>query len=70
MPGIIVEEHRKNRWAIAKLRKQGLEYYPIMVRDNYSEKVYQMFPSLSGILAIASAGIALKCPDQEDFYVV
>ena len=70
MPGVIVEEHRKNRWAIAKLRKQGLEYYSITIRDSSREKEFIFFPSLSGILAIASVGIALKCPDQEDFYIL
>lgn len=75
MPGVIVQEHLKNRWAICKLKKQGLECYPITVKDSYSSKKYTFFPSLSGILAIASAGVALKCPDNEcpdneEFWVV
>lgn len=72
MPGVIVKEHSKNRWAIAKLKKQGLDCYPILVSDYSSPKSieYTFFPSLSGILAIASAGVALKCPDNEDFYII
>lgn len=72
MPGVIVKEHGKNKWAIAKLKKQGLDCYPIQVSDYSSPKPeeYTFFPSLSGILAIAQAGFALRCPDNEDFYVV
>lgn len=72
IPGVIVSETAKNRWAIVRLRKQGLDCYPISVSsyDCSSPKQYTFFPSLSGILAIASAGVALKCPDDEDFWVV
>ncbi|MGB7439444.1 MAG: type I-D CRISPR-associated helicase Cas3' [Coleofasciculaceae cyanobacterium] len=72
IPGVIVSETAKNRWAIVRLRKQGLEYYPIFVSsyDSPSPKQYTFFPSLSGILAIASAGVALKCPDDEEFWVI
>ena len=72
IPGVIVSETAKNRWAIIRLRKQGLECYPIYVSayDSPIPKQYTFFPSLSGILAIATAGIALKCPDEEDFYIV
>jgi CRISPR-associated endonuclease/helicase Cas3 len=72
IPGVVVSETAKNRWAIVRLRKQGLESYPIYVSayDSPMPKQYTFFPSLSGILAIASAGIALKCPDEEDFYIV
>ena len=72
IPGIIVSETAKNRWAIVRLRKQGLECYPIYVSsyDCPSPKQYTFFPSLSGILAIASAGVVLKCPDEEDFWVI
>jgi CRISPR-associated endonuclease/helicase Cas3 len=71
MPGVIVREHRKNRWAICKLKKQGVESYPITVKDSFAnEQEYTFFPSLSGILAIASAGITLKCPDNQEFWVV
>ncbi|MGK7883355.1 MAG: type I-D CRISPR-associated helicase Cas3' [Crocosphaera sp.] len=72
IPGVIVKEHGKNKWAIIKLLKQGLECYPIKVSDYSSPKseCYKFFPSLSGILAIAQAGFALKCPDDEDFYIV
>lgn len=72
IPGVIVSETAKNRWAIVKLKKQGLECYPMYVSsyDSPLTKQYTFFPSLSGILAIASAGIALKCPDEEDFYIV
>ncbi|WP_416676812.1 type I-D CRISPR-associated helicase Cas3' [Egbenema bharatensis] len=72
IPGVIVSETAKNRWAIVRLRKQGLESYPIYV-SSYTfptPKQYTFFPSLSGILAIASAGVALKCPDEEEFYIV
>jgi len=72
IPGVIVSETAKNRWAIVRLRKQGLECYPIYVSsyDYPSPKQYTFFPSLSGILAIASAGVALKCPDDEEFWVI
>jgi len=70
IPGVIVSESAKNRWAIVKLKKQGLSCYPIKVSDCFDSKEYLFFPSLSGILAIVSAGIALKCPDEEDFYIV
>jgi CRISPR-associated endonuclease/helicase Cas3 len=72
IPGVIVSETAKNRWAIVRLRKQGLECYPIYVSsyDSPSPKQYTFFPSLSGILAIASAGVALKCPDDEEFWVI
>jgi CRISPR-associated endonuclease/helicase Cas3 len=72
IPGVIVSETAKNRWAIVRLRKQGLECYPIYVSsyDSPSPNQYTFFPSLSGILAIASAGVALKCPDDEEFWVI
>ncbi|MEG4799835.1 type I-D CRISPR-associated helicase Cas3' [Microcoleus sp. ARI1-B5] len=70
MPGVIVQEHRKNRWAILKLKKQGVQCYSITVKDSFAAKEYTFFPSLSGILAIASAGIALKCPDNQEFWVI
>jgi CRISPR-associated endonuclease/helicase Cas3 len=71
IPGVVVKEHSKNRWAIIKLRKQGLECYPIHVSgyDSSSPKEYLFFPSLSGILAIAAAGISLQSPDTEEFWV-
>lgn len=72
IPGVIVSETAKNRWAIVRLRKQGLECYPIFVSsyDFPAPKQYTFFPSLSGILAIASAGVPLKCPDDEEFWVI
>ncbi|MFP5269747.1 type I-D CRISPR-associated helicase Cas3' [Coleofasciculus sp.] len=72
IPGVIVAETAKNRWAIMRLRKQGLECYPIFVSsyESPAPKQYTFFPSLSGILAIAAAGVALKCPDEEDFWVI
>lgn len=71
IPGVVVKEHSKNRWTIIKLRKQGLECYPMHVSgyDSPKPKEYLLFPSLSGILAIAAAGIALQCPDNEEFSV-
>ncbi|MGG6293637.1 type I-D CRISPR-associated helicase Cas3' [Leptolyngbya sp. AN02str] len=70
IPGLVVSESGKNCWAIARLRKQGIERYSIKVSDGFKDDNYLFFPSLSGILAIASAGVALKCPDEEDFWVV
>ncbi len=72
IPGVIVPETAKNRWAIVRLQRQGLECYPIEISAYNSplSKQYKFFPSLSGILAIASAGFALKCPDEEEFYIV
>jgi CRISPR-associated endonuclease/helicase Cas3 len=71
IPGIVVKEHAKNRWPIIKLRKQGLECYPIHVSGygSASPKEYLFFPSLSGILAIAAAGVSLQSPDNEEFWV-
>lgn len=69
IPGVVVSESSKNRWAIAKLKKQGLESYTIKVSDCFNTKDYLFFPSLSGILAIAAAGFALKCPDDQDFWI-
>ena len=71
IPGVVVKEHSGNRWAIIKLRKQGLECYPIHVSgyDSPTPKEYLFFPSLSGILAIAAAGVALQSPDNEEFWV-
>ncbi|MCW6035627.1 type I-D CRISPR-associated helicase Cas3' [Spirulina subsalsa FACHB-351] len=71
IPSVIVKEHRKNRWAISKLKKQGLGCYPVEVSDYHTIKPqkYLLFPSLSGILAIAQAGFALKCPDDAEFWV-
>lgn len=71
MPGVIVKEHRRNRWAICKLQKQGLTSYPITVEDVWGDTAtYCFFPSLDGILAIAAAGFALKCPDNEEFWCI
>ncbi|MBK4732183.1 type I-D CRISPR-associated helicase Cas3' [Oxynema sp. CENA135] len=71
MPGVIVQENRRNRWAICKLQKQGLGSYPITVEDDFGETAtYTFFPSLDGILAIAAAGFALKCPDNEEFWCI
>ncbi|MFB2921563.1 MULTISPECIES: hypothetical protein [Aerosakkonema] len=72
IPGVIVSKNAKNCCEIARLTKQELKCYPIHVSsyDSPSSKQYTFFPSLSGILAIASAGVALKCPDEEDFYIV
>jgi CRISPR-associated endonuclease/helicase Cas3 len=72
IPGVIVSETAKNSWALVRLRRQGLECYPIYVSDYTSAKPkeYKIFPSLSGILAIASAGVALQCPDDEEFWVI
>lgn len=72
IPGVVIKEHRTNRWAIIKLKKLGLDCYPILVSspDHVKDKEFLFFPSLSGILAIASAGIALKSPDNEEFWVV
>lgn len=71
IPGVVVAESAKNRWAIVRLKRQGLECYPMDV-FSYTQpapKRYTFFPSLSGILAISSAGIALKCPDEEEFWI-
>jgi CRISPR-associated endonuclease/helicase Cas3 len=71
IPGVIVAEGSKNSWAIARLKKQGLECYPIFVSSytSHSPEQYLFFPSLSGILALAAAGVALKCPDEESWVV-
>lgn len=70
VPGVIFKEYGQNKWTICKLKRQGLECYPIYVSDkSLSSKEYLFFPSLSGILAIAAAGVALQSPDNEEFWV-
>lgn len=71
VPGMVVKEHGANQWAIAKLKKLGLECYPIRVSSLSSSRTedYTFFPSLSGILAIATAGVALKSPDNSEFWI-
>lgn len=71
IPGVVIKENSGNRWAIIKLKKQGLECYPIYVSgcDSSTPKEYLFFPSLSGLLAIATAGVALQSPDNEEFWV-
>ncbi|QQE67647.1 type I-D CRISPR-associated helicase Cas3' (plasmid) [Leptolyngbya sp. BL0902] len=71
IPGVIVKEHGQAKWAIIKLKRQGLDCYPIHVssHDSPSSKEYLFFPSLSGILALAAAGVALQSPDNEEFWV-
>ena len=72
IPGVVVKEHRNNRWAIIKLRKMGLSFYPMKVSalDTLDSAEYTFFPTLDGILALASAGMALKSPDDDEFWVV
>ncbi len=71
IPGVIIEENRQNQWAVVKLKRLGLDCYPVIVSSlSDKDKKFTFFPSLSGILAIASAGVALKSPDNEDFWVV
>lgn len=71
IPGIIIKEGSRNRWQIIKLRKQGLESYPIEVSDfsHSKSQEYLFLPSLSGILAIATAGVSLQTPDEEEFWI-
>ena len=71
IPGVVIKEHHKNRWAIIKLKKLGLDCYPILVSSPHgaNDREFLFFPSLSGILAIAQAGVALKSPDNEEFWV-
>ena len=71
IPGVVIKEHSRNRWAITKLQKLGLDCYPIFISSlNGGEEEFKFFPSLSGILAIASAGVALKSPDNQEFWHV
>lgn len=72
IPGVIVSENAKKSWALVRLRRQGLQCYSIYVSDYTSvkPKEYKFFPSLSGILALASAGVTLQCPDDEEFWVI
>ncbi|MGB3515943.1 MAG: type I-D CRISPR-associated helicase Cas3' [Elainellaceae cyanobacterium] len=69
IPGVVISKSAQNSWAVARLRKQGLDCYPIRVSDSSTSKDYLFFPSLAGILAIASAGIRLKCTDDEEFWI-
>lgn len=72
IPGVIIKENAGNRWTIIKLKKQGLDCYPIHVSalDSSNSKEYLFFPSLSGILTIAAAGVSLQSPENEEFWVV
>lgn len=71
VPGVIIKESGQKKWTVIKLKKQGLECYPIHVSgyDSPSPKEYLFFSSLSGILAIAAAGVSLQSPDNEEFWV-
>ncbi len=69
IPGVIFQENRQNRWIVYQLKQQGLSSYPIAVSDCGGKKAdYTFMTGLSGILAIASAGVRLRCPDNESFY--
>ncbi|NCQ99748.1 MAG: type I-D CRISPR-associated helicase Cas3' [Microcystis aeruginosa L211-101] len=68
--GVIVST-QENQGTIIQLRKQGLTIFPMYVHfaEQPRPKEFTFFPSLSGILAIASSGRRLKLPDGEDFYI-
>lgn len=68
LPGVIIST-TVNQGLIIGLRKQGIMSYPITVSSNDLEKEHTLFPGLSGILAIAMAGVKIKLPDDEDFYI-
>lgn len=73
MPGVIIQEHGKNRWALIRLKKEGnLPSYSIYIADregNMAKGNYYFLPNLAGIFAIATAGQVLKCPDGEDYFI-
>ena len=71
IPGVIIKERGQTKWVTIKLKRQGLNCYPIYVSgfDSLNPKEYLFFPSLAGILAIASAGIRLQSPDADEFWV-
>lgn len=71
IPGVIIPT-KANQWVIIRLNQQGITSYPIHISclDLPKPKEYNFFPSLDGIMAIALNGIHLKCPDDEDFYIV
>lgn len=64
--GVIVSTAH-NQGLIINLRKQGIISYPIKVSCDDFEKDYTFFPSLSGILAMAIAGVKLRLIDNQDF---
>lgn len=68
IPGVIIAT-AVNQGIIIQLRKQGVSSYPMIVSCNDFERECTFFPNLSGILAIATSGVKLKLPDEENFYI-
>ncbi|MCT7955838.1 type I-D CRISPR-associated helicase Cas3' [Laspinema palackyanum] len=68
-PGVIICP-LKNGGPLYRLRQARIESFPITLNCNDGEKDYEFFPGLSGILALATEGVKLRLPDEQDFYCV
>jgi CRISPR-associated endonuclease/helicase Cas3 len=68
LPGVVVSE-TANQGVIFRLRKQGIESFPISVTCDDAKKQYRIFPGLSGIMTAAMNGIKIRLVDEEEFWI-
>jgi CRISPR-associated endonuclease/helicase Cas3 len=68
LPGVVVSE-TANQGVIFRLRKQGIESFPISVTCDESKKNYRIFPGLAGIMTAAMNGIQIRLMDEEEFWI-
>ena len=68
LPGVVVSE-TANQGAIFRLRKQGIESFPILVACEDAKKNYRIFPGLAGIMTAAMNGIKIRLMDEEEFWI-
>jgi CRISPR-associated endonuclease/helicase Cas3 len=68
IPGVIICPVA-NAPAYYKLLKERIIPYPIVVTGNDFEAEYAFIPGLAGILALATYGVKLKLPDNDDFLI-
>lgn len=68
LSGVVVSE-TANQGVIFRLRKQGLESFPISVTCDDAKKNYRIFPGLAGIMTAAMNGIKIRLMDEEEFWI-
>lgn len=68
LSGVVVSE-MANQGVIFRLRKQGIESYPISVVCNDAKRTYRIFPGLAGIMTAAMNGIKIRLMDEEEFWI-
>lgn len=68
LPGVVVSE-TTNQGVIFRLRKQGIESFPISVTCDDAKKNYRIFPGLAGIMTAAMNGIKIRLMDEEEFWI-